>query len=62
MTIRVAAAAVGIAGIIVATNIYYAETLNFLERLRELAHAAIPAILAVALLYHVVKNVLGEKP
>lgn len=62
MTTRAALATAGGAAAIVLTNTYYAQTVECLARIEKVAHAAIPAILAVALVYHVVQTSLGRKP
>jgi hypothetical protein len=61
ITIRATLAAAGVATAIVVTNIYYAQAVECLERLEKLAHAAIPAILAISLVYHVIQNSMGKK-
>jgi uncharacterized membrane protein required for colicin V production len=61
MIIRVTMAMAGIAAGIVVTSTYYAQAVECLGRMEKLAHAAIPACLAVALLYHVILNILGKK-
>ena len=60
MTIRVTLAAVGIAAAIVVTSRYYAQALECLARLEKLAHAAIPAALALTLLYQVLKSITNK--
>ena len=60
MTFRGALALAGTAGVVLVTTRYYAEAVEWLARLEKLAHAAIPAVLAVALLYRVLKLLEGE--
>ena len=62
ITIRVTLAVGGVAAAIVVTNIYYAQAVECLARLENLAHLAIPTILAIALVYHVIQNSMGKKP
>jgi hypothetical protein len=60
ITIRVTLAVAGIAAAIVVTNIYYNQAVECLERMEKLAHLAIPTILALVLVYHVIQNGLGK--
>jgi hypothetical protein len=61
-TIRGMLAVAGVAAAIIVTNIYYAQAVVCLTRLESLAHLAIPTILAIVLVYHVIQNSLGKKP
>jgi hypothetical protein len=61
ITIRATLAVVAVATAIIVTNKYYAQAVECLARLEKLAHAAIPTALALALLYHVLKNIKDKK-
>jgi hypothetical protein len=60
ITIRVTLTVAGITAAIVVTNIYYAQAVECLARMENLAHLAIPTILALVLVYHVIQNSLGK--
>jgi hypothetical protein len=60
ITIRVTVAAAGITAAVVVTNFYYAQAVQCLKRLEDLAHLAIPTILALVLVYHVIQNTVGK--
>jgi hypothetical protein len=51
----------GVAVAIIVTNRFYAEVLECLTRVVKIVDAAIPAILAVALLYHIIRNITERK-
>ena len=61
ITIRVTLAVAGVAAAIVVTNFYYAQAVQCLNRLEDLAHLAIPTVLALVLVYHVIQNSLGKR-
>ena len=60
LTTRSTATLVGITAAVVVTNKYYAQAVECMARLEKLAHAAIPAILSVLLVYHVIRNSMGK--
>jgi len=54
---RVAVGTASVTGTIIVISIYYSQAIEFLTRVEKLAHVAIPAALAVGLLYRVIKNI-----
>jgi hypothetical protein len=44
------------------TSVYFDKIVECLTRTEKLAHAAIPAILAVALLWNVIQKIAGDRP
>ena len=54
---RVAVGTASVTGTIIVISVYYSQATEFLMRVEKLAHVAIPAALAVGLLYRIVKNI-----
>jgi hypothetical protein len=55
ITIRLALALAGVTAAIVIANRYYTQALECLDRIQKLSHAAVPAVLAIAVLYEVIR-------
>lgn len=55
--LRLALAATGTALVMVVADKYYAPAVECLAHVERLAHAAVPAILALALVYHVIRDI-----
>jgi hypothetical protein len=50
----------GVSAALVMIALYYNQTMEYLMRLEQLAHVAIPTALALGLLYSVVKNIVSR--
>ena len=59
---RVIAAGATAAATYMLTNTYYVQTIESLKRIVTVVDFAIPAVLAVALLLHVIQHIRYEKP
>jgi hypothetical protein len=61
MLTRVGLTLTALASVVFATTTYYGQAVEWLARLEKLAHAAVPTVLAVALLYRVLKIVRDDQ-